>query len=123
MTRAARFARSLGFAARGVAYAWRTQAHWRFEVAAAVVAITAAAALGTGLVAVVLASALVLVAELANTAVEAVVDLVAPEPDPRAAVAKDVAAGAVLVAALAAVAVGVTVFGPTLVATWRAAVG
>lgn len=123
MTRARRFLRSLGFAARGLAGAWRTQTHLRFEVAAAAIAVAAAAALGRGLVAVVLASALVLVAELLNTAVEAVVDLVAPGPDPRAAMAKDVAAGAVLVAACAAVAVGVAVFGPPLLAGVRAAVG
>lgn len=123
MRAVARFARSCGFAARGVAYGWRTQAHLRFEVLAAVVAIAAALALGRGVAAVVLASALVLVAELVNTAVEAVVDLIAPGPDARAAAAKDVAAGAVLVAAVAAVAVGLAVFGPPLWAWWRAAVG
>ena len=118
-----RFARSFGFARRGLAYAWRTQAHLRFEVVAAVLAIAAAVALGTGVAAVVLACALVLVAELVNTAVEATVDLVAPAPDPRAAIAKDVAAGAVLAAGLGAVGVGLAVFGPP---AWRwlaAAVG
>ncbi len=119
----ARFARSVGFALRGWSHAWRTQAHLRFEGVAALVAIAAAVALGSGVAAVVVASTLVLVAELVNTAVEATVDLVAPGPDPRAAIAKDVAAGAVLVAALGAVGVGLAVFGPP---TWRwlaAAVG
>jgi diacylglycerol kinase len=123
VTPRARFARSLGFALRGWAHAWRTQAHLRFEGGAALLAIAAAVALGTGVAAVVLACALVLVAELVNTAVEATVDLVAPAPDPRAAIAKDVAAGAVLMAALGAVGVGIAVFGPP---TWRwlaAAVG
>jgi diacylglycerol kinase len=120
---AARFARSCGFAARGVAYAWRTQAHLRFEVLVAVLAVAAALALGRGVAAVVLASALVLVAELVNTAVEATVDLVAPGPDARAAAAKDAAAGAVLMAAAAAVAVGLAVFGPPLWGWLRAAVG
>ena len=123
MRRAQRFARSVGFALRGAAYAWRTQAHLRFEALAAVVAIAAAVVLETGVAAVVLACALVLVAELVNTAVEATVDLIAPAPDPRAAIVKDVAAGAVLVAALGAVGVGLAVFGPP---AWRwlaAAVG
>jgi diacylglycerol kinase len=123
MKPARRFARSVGFALRGGAYAWRTQAHLRFEALAALAAIAAAVALGTGVAAVVLACALVLVTELVNTAVEATVDLVAPDPDPRAALAKDVAAGAVLVAAVGAVGVGVAVFGPP---AWRwlaAAVG
>lgn len=123
MSRAARIARSFGFAARGVAYGWRTQAHLRFESLAAAVAITAALAIGRGVTAVVLASALVLVAELVNTAVEAVVDLAAPGRDPRAAAAKDAAAGAVLLAAMAAVAVGLAVFGPPLWRWLRAAVG
>jgi diacylglycerol kinase (ATP) len=123
VTGTVRIARSLGFALRGLAYAWRTQAHLRFEGFAAVVAIAAAVALGTGVAAVVLACALVLVAELVNTAVEAVVDLVAPAPDPRAGIAKDVAASAVLVAAIGALVVGLAVFGPP---AWRwlaAAVG
>lgn len=116
MKRAVRFARSLTFAYRGFVHAWRTQAHLRFEGIAALVAIAAAVALGTGVAAVVLASALVLVAELANTAVEAIVDLVAPAPDPRAAIAKDVAAGVVLVASIGAIGVGLAVFGPP---AWR----
>jgi diacylglycerol kinase (ATP) len=50
--------------------------------------------------------------ELANTAVEAVVNLVSPEYHPLAGRAKDVAAGAVLVGAVAALVVGLLVFGP-----------
>ncbi|MDB5070908.1 MAG: diacylglycerol kinase [Candidatus Eremiobacteraeota bacterium] len=53
-----------------------------------------------------LATALVLVAELLNTALEAVVDLVSPEDHPLAKAAKDVAAAGVLVAAAGAVAAG-----------------
>lgn len=61
-----------------------------------------------------LAIALVLVAEMINTAVEVVVDLVSPNPHPLAGRAKDVAAGAVLLAALHAVVAGVLIFGPHL---------
>jgi len=56
-----------------------------------------------------LAMGLVLVAELLNTALEAVVDLVSPEQHRLAKLAKDCAAAAVLVAALAAVAAGLLV--------------
>jgi undecaprenol kinase len=56
-----------------------------------------------------LAIALVVVAELANSAIESVVDLVSPEDHPLAKRAKDVAAAAVLVAAAGAVAVGICV--------------
>jgi undecaprenol kinase len=55
------------------------------------------------------AIALVVVAELLNAALEAVVDLVSPEDHPLAKRAKDVAAAAVLVAAAGSVAVGVCV--------------
>ena len=62
----------------------------------------------------VLAIGLVWMAELMNTAVEAVVDLVSPEFNPLAKVAKDTAAAAVLAASLAASVVGLLVFGPPL---------
>lgn len=63
---------------------------------------------------VVVAIALVLVAELVNAAIEAVVDLVSPESHPLAGRAKDVAAAAVLVSALAAVAIGALVLASAL---------
>ena len=63
-----------------------------------------------------LAMGLVLTAELLNTALEAVVDLVSPEEHPLAKQAKDVAAAAVLVASLAALAAGVFVLAEALAA-------
>jgi diacylglycerol kinase len=52
--------------------------------------------------------------EFVNTALEAAVDLVAPEPHPLAKAAKDVAAAAVLVGAIGAVIIGLLVLGPPL---------
>ena len=52
--------------------------------------------------------------ELLNTVVEAVVDLVTPDYHPLARVAKDVAAGAVLVSAIGGLAVGAFLFLPRL---------
>jgi diacylglycerol kinase len=63
---------------------------------------------------VVLAIALVLAAELANTAIEAVVDLASPDDHPLAKRAKDVAAAGVLVALAGAAAAGVLVLVATL---------
>ena len=57
-------------------------------------------------------------AELLNTAVEALTDLVSPEYHALAGKAKDVAAGAVLVVAAGALVVGLLVFGPPLWALW-----
>lgn len=63
---------------------------------------------------IVLAIAMVFSAEFINTAIEAVVDLASPAQHPLAKIGKDVGAGAVLVAALAAILVGLLVLGPPL---------
>ncbi|TMA33600.1 MAG: diacylglycerol kinase family protein [Deltaproteobacteria bacterium] len=65
---------------------------------------------------IVVAVALVWVAEGLNSAVEALADAVHPERDARVGKAKDLAAGAVLVAAVASAVIGALVFGPRLVA-------
>ncbi|MFN3650569.1 MAG: diacylglycerol kinase [Armatimonadota bacterium] len=65
---------------------------------------------------------LVIMAELFNTAVETVVDLVTPDYHPLAKIAKDVAAGAVLVVSINAVLVGMLLFlDPAKLTTQRAA--
>lgn len=64
----------------------------------------------------VLASGFVLALEAMNTALEALADRVAPERHPLVARAKDVAAGAVLIASIAAALVGFLVLGPPLLA-------
>ncbi len=53
-------------------------------------------------------------AEFVNTAIEAVVDLASPAKHPLAKVGKDVGAAAVLIAALAAICVGLLIMGPPL---------
>lgn len=62
----------------------------------------------------VLTIAMVFTAEFINTAIEAVVDLASPQKHPLAKVGKDVGAGAVLIAALAAVLIGLLILGPPL---------
>jgi diacylglycerol kinase (ATP) len=61
-----------------------------------------------------LATTLVWLAEFANTALEAAVDLVTPDYHPLAKTAKDVAAAAVLVGALGAALIGLLILGPPL---------
>lgn len=58
------------------------------------------------------AVALVLIAEMFNTAIEAVVDMISPQFNPLAKIVKDIAAGAVLLAAIAALAIGYILFFP-----------
>jgi diacylglycerol kinase (ATP) len=63
---------------------------------------------------IILAMGLVWMAELSNTAIESAVDLACPSYHPLAKVAKDVKAAVVVIAALAAVLVGVLILGPAL---------
>ncbi len=106
---------SFGHAVRGVGAALRSEVHLQFHALATVVVIGLGfycniTRLEWALVA--LAVAGVWTAELVNTAIEAVTDLASPAYHPLAGKAKDVAAGAVLLAALGALVVGVLVFGP-----------
>lgn len=66
----------------------------------------------------ILISALVMATELINTSIEAVVDLVEPKKNPLAKIAKDTAAAAVLVFALAAILIGFIIFVPKILSIW-----
>ena len=106
---------SFGHAVRGVGAALRSEVHLRFHALATVAVIGLGCycrigRLEAALVA--LAVAGVWTAELVNTAIEALTDLASPSFHPLAGKAKDVAAGAVLLAAIGAVVVGALVFGP-----------
>lgn len=108
-----RFLVAVRAALEGVVYGLKTQRHLRFHLLAAVLAVTAGIwrALtpgGWGLL--ILLIAAVIAAELLNTAIEAVVDLVSPDYHPLAKAAKDTAAGAVLILAIAALLVAVVLF-------------
>jgi len=118
----ARERRSFGYAFAGIGHAWRTQTHLRIHVGIGLLALVLAWALALTPPewAVVLATiTLVLVLELLNTAVEAAVDLASPDDHPLARVAKDVTAGAVLVASIGAVLVAVALFVPRLLTLAR----
>ena len=58
--------------------------------------------------------ALVIGAELFNTAIETIVDMVSPEKNPKAKLAKDISAAAVLALAIGAVVIGVMIFIPKI---------
>lgn len=105
---------SFRYAARGVAAMLRSEPNARIHAVAAVLAIGSGFAFGIERgewLAIVLAIGGVLCAEGFNSAFEALCDVASPGQDPRVERAKDVAAGAVLLTALAALAVGVIVFG------------
>jgi diacylglycerol kinase (ATP) len=115
----AREAAAFRWAARGIGAALRSEPHLRFHAVATVAVIVLAVVLpltATARALLALAVGVVWVAELVNTAVESLVDLVSPGLHPVAGRVKDVAAGAVLVAAVASAVCGVLVLGPPLVA-------
>ena len=112
-----RIFRSFGFAFAGLWYLLRTQPNARIHVLVGILACILGAWLRISRVewaVVVFTIALVIILEGLNTAVEAAIDLASPEVHPLAKAAKDLAAGMVLVAAIASVAVGLLILGPPL---------
>jgi len=114
------FSKSIGFshAVRGILYALKTQLNMRLHFWVAVVVLLLAWVMGiTGLelLWLILAIFMVIVTELLNTAVETVVDLLSPGYHPLARNAKDVAAGAVLMAAHHSLVVAFFVFGMRII--------
>src|SRR5687767_8563804 len=109
--------RSFRFAFAGLGYLLRTQRNARIHVILGAIACALAAWLRVSRVewaVLVFTIALVLILEGLNTAVEAAIDLASPEIHPLAKAAKDLAAGMVLVAAIASVAVGLLILAPPL---------
>ena len=109
LTKNKQFYHRLGFAASGVSEAWRRERSFRTQVLLALAAIVFTAVFAPGLIwaaAVALSIALVLTLELLNTAMECLIDHLHPETAPEIKLAKDIAAGAVLMASIGAVAVG-----------------
>ncbi len=99
----------------GLSHAFRTQSSLRAHCGCGLVVVVLACVTGLSSVewaALLLAIGLVSGLELVNTSIEALVDRVSPEHSELARVAKDTAAGAVLVGALTAMAVGACVFLP-----------
>jgi diacylglycerol kinase (ATP) len=104
---------SFNFAFEGIIHVLRTQRNMRIHFAIAIAVLIAALAVGVRrleLVALLLAISFVLIAEMLNTALEQGIDVATTSFDPLAKLAKDIAAGAVLIATVNAVAVGYLVF-------------
>ena len=110
---------SFVFAFAGLAYVFRTQRNFRIHIAIALLMSLVGWLLGLSLAEWAVFGVMVVVvlaAEMTNTMVEALVDLVSPGYHPLAKVSKDVAAGVVLLTAIGAVVVGLLIFGPKLLA-------
>lgn len=109
--------RSFGYAWKGIACCVGKEQNLGFHLIATLLVIVAGCYFHitrTEWMLVILCIGLVIAAELFNTAVETLVDLVSPQRHPMAGRVKDIAAGAVLVCAIAAAVVGLLIFVPYL---------
>lgn len=115
---------SFGYAFQGLAFVGRER-NFRIQSTFGLIAVSGGAIFGLTPVEwmlVVLAIGGVLAAEAMNSALESIVDLVSPEHHPLAGKAKDMAAGGVLLVTVAAIVVGLVIFGPHAIAllAWAA---
>lgn len=110
-----KFFKSFGYAMQGLRYGFKTQLNFRvhcFVLAAIVVLGWYMQLDATEWLWICIAAGLVMVTELLNTALEVLVDFISPEYHIKAGIIKDVAAAAVLIAAITAVVIGLFIFIP-----------
>lgn len=115
------FKKSFGFALQGFRYTLATERNIRVMLGGAAFAVVMGLVLQLDLVSwaiVFLCIGCVLAAELMNTAIETVVDLVSPEYHPLAGHAKDIAAAAVYVLSFLVAVVGVCVFANAIISNF-----
>ncbi len=107
--------RSFGYAISGIKTAFKNEPNFRIHVLATLIVTGLGMFVGlsnTEWAVLALTVAIVVVTELINTAIEAIVNLVSPQIQDKAKVAKDTAAAAVLLSAIGAIAVGLCLFLP-----------
>lgn len=113
MLRLKKFLYSFRYAFRGIIRTVVSEQNMRFHITAAVVVIATgfySHITATEWCMVILCIGLVICAEAFNTAIESLTDLIKPEHHPVAGKIKDAAAGAVLIAAIAATITGILIF-------------
>jgi diacylglycerol kinase (ATP) len=108
---------SANLAIEGIIYSVKTQRHMRYHLYAALTALILSLVLDisrTEFILLCMAIVLVLTMEMLNTAIETTVDLISVEYHPLAKIAKDIAAGVVLVASIGALTLGYLILYPAL---------
>lgn len=116
--RAKHHATSLRHALNGIFWVLKTQPNFQFHVLVGIFVVLFAFALHVSAPEIGMLSItifFVFMAEMINTALEAIVDLMSSEWKYEAKIAKDVSAGMVLVSAVCSVVVGIFIFVPYLV--------
>ncbi len=119
MSRLKTIPQSFGYAYWGLKTAFKNEPNFRIHLTAGTVALILAWLWGFSKfewLFLLFTICFVLILELFNTALEAIVNLVSPQIKPHAKIAKDVSAAAVLLAALMAAIVGLVLFLPRILA-------
>src|SRR4030066_359814 len=107
--------RSINFAIEGILHAAKTQRHLRYHFYSAAIVLLLSYILGisrTEFLIIALSVIAGLLAEMFNTAIETIVDIISPEYSEKARIAKDIAAGAVLITAFGAAVLGYVILFP-----------
>ncbi len=114
--------RSANFAIEGILHGARTQRHLRYHFISAATVLLFSYIVGVSrneFILLALAVILVLLAEMMNTAIETVVDILSPGHSEKARIAKDIAAGAVLITAFGAAVLGYVILFPYLTSLFQ----
>lgn len=112
-----KFFKGFVFAFKGIRYTFNTQINFRVQCLLAIIVISLCFYMKISVAEwlwILGAIALVLMAELGNTAIESLVDLVSPEYNIKAGIIKDIMAGMVLIAAFTALIIGVLILLPKI---------
>ena len=113
-----KFYKGFGFAFNGLKHTFKTQLNFRVHclLAFLVAGISFYLKIDTSeWLWIITAMAIVLMAELGNTAIETLVDLISPEYNIKAGFVKDIAAAMVLIAALLALTIGILILFPKII--------
>lgn len=110
-----KWVKSVNFAIEGILHAAKTQKHLRYHFYSAATVLIVSYILGvsrTEFLIISLSVIAVLLSEMFNTAIEAIVDIISPEHSDKARIVKDIAAGAVFVTAFGVAVVGYIILFP-----------
>lgn len=113
-----RLIRGFKYALLGLGHILRTEQNARIHLVVAIIVLILGLLLGVSpaeLAAIFFAIIIVFVAEVLNTAIEKMLDLIEPEFNGKIAIIKDMSAGAVLVAATGAAIIGIVIFWPYII--------
>lgn len=113
---------SLGFALDGLRHVYKTEANFTIHIVLSFIALLLAFILQISrleIIAVIIMITLGLATELANTAIEEMIDLVTVEHRKEAKIAKDVAAGMMLIVAIGSILMGFIIYTPYLIKSFQ----